>query len=378
MPRGTGSGSIFKRGRIWWCRIHVDGRPIDRSSGSESYDAAKRLLVKLNGLKSRGELGGAGAKLTINHILDHYLKDQALHVKPETLKIEKLVVDAHLRPHFGKLKSDKVTSNALTSYRNLRTMEGAHPTTCNRELSYLRTAMRTASRTTPPMIVPSDIPIRFPIVAEDAFARQGFIEDADFEKVVIELPSYLVPLTVTAYNTGIRRGELLRIKWDQIDFDGGVIRLHRGRTKTGDPRTVPMIGKMKEVLLKAKADRDEYWPECDHVFYRLGQPIKVFKNAWEGACQRAGMPDLQFHDLRRSGARNLSRAGVSETVIMRVTGHKTRAMFDRYNVVSETDLTDAAAKLDQHRRSKQKLESDLNRDNIRDSVQIGGPEMMGE
>jgi len=113
MPRGTGSGSIFKRGRIWWRRIHIDGRPVDKSSHSEEYEAAKRLLTKMNGQKARGELGGHGAKLRMNEVLDFYLKDQGMRVKPETLKIERMVVDAHLRPHFGSLKPEKITSVSL-------------------------------------------------------------------------------------------------------------------------------------------------------------------------------------------------------------------------------------------------------------------------
>src|ERR1035437_7843534 len=100
------------------------------------------------------------------------------------------------------------TSEALKNYRAIRTQEGASPTTCNRELGYLRTAMRTAAFTTPPMLSMTNIP-KFPIVSENEFARQGFTEDADFEKVVTTLPAYLVPLATVAYNSGIRRGELM-------------------------------------------------------------------------------------------------------------------------------------------------------------------------
>ena len=113
MPRGTGGGSIFKRGQLWWCRVYVDGVPVDESSKSDNYEDAKRHLGKMNGRKARGELGGARAKMTIARVLDYYLEDQALHVAPDTLKIEKLVVEAHVRPAFGKQRADKVTSAAL-------------------------------------------------------------------------------------------------------------------------------------------------------------------------------------------------------------------------------------------------------------------------
>jgi integrase len=115
-----------------------------------------------------------------------------------------------------------------------------------------------------------------PITNEDAFARQGFVEDELFERLRSELPEYLVPLAVVAYNTGIRRGESLKIEWEQVDFASKLVRLYRGATKTGDPRTVPMIGSMEEVLLKAKAERDEFWPDCPWVFSRLGDRLKDF------------------------------------------------------------------------------------------------------
>jgi integrase len=114
-----------------------------------------------------------------------------------------------------------------------------------------------------------------------------------------------------------------------VDFEAKVIRLRSGETKSGDPRTIAFLGDMEKVLVEAKAQRDEFFPECQWVFSRLGEPIKGFKNAWAAAVVRARFPNLLFHDLRRSAARNLSRSGVSETVIMKVTGHKTRAMLDR-------------------------------------------------
>jgi integrase len=110
-----------------------------------------------------------------------------------------------------------------------------------------------------------------------------------------------------------------------------------------------MIGDMHEVLRAAKSQIDEFWPDCRWVFHRIGSRLRHFKEAWDSACKRAGFPGLHFHDLRRSGARNLSRAGVPERVIMEITGHKTRAMFDRYNIVSEADLSEAAGRLEKYR-----------------------------
>jgi integrase len=339
-----GSGTIRKRGKIWWVQISVAGRVIRQSSKSEKYEVAERLRNKLLGQKARGELGGPNAKVTVNDVIDYFLKASAFRVQPNTLKIYRYVLDAHIRLAFGKLRPDKVTTSAILAYRSQRERDGAAFSTCNRELVYLRDALRTGAKATPPLLSLASIP-QFPIQNEQSRARSGFVVDDAFEKVLAALPSYLQPLAVVGYNTGVRKGELLKVRWTQVDFDAKLIRLRAGETKAGDPRTVPFLGDMEMVLLKAKAERDEYWPDCEWVFSHLGERIKSFKGSWAAAVIKAGFPALQFHDLRRSGARNLSRAKVPERVIMSITGHKTRSMFDRYNIVCESDLEGAATLL---------------------------------
>jgi integrase len=346
-----GAGTIAKRGKIWWVQICVDGLVIRQSSKSEKYADAKRLRDKLLGQRERGELGGHNARLSVDGLLNHFVKALAVRVRPDTLKIQSLVIDANLRPFFGNMKGDKITTDILLKYRQHRADEGRSPSTANRELSLLRNCLRTAAHSTPPLLPLTAIP-RFPITNEDGCARQGFLEDVAFDRLIAELPGYLVPLTTVAYNTGIRKGELLKMGWDQVDLDGDVLLLYRGETKSGKPRTLPMLGDMRAVLLRAREDRDANFPDCDRLFHRLGEPIKDFRGAWESACERAGVADLNFHDLRRSGARNLSRAGIPETVIMKITGHRTRSMFDTYNVTSEEDLAEAAVKLKAYRDAK--------------------------
>lgn len=84
---------------------------------------------------------------------------------------------------------------------------------------------------------------------------------------------------------------------------------------------------------------------CQYVFQRKGKPVKSWRKAWNVACKLAGCPGRKPHDFRRTAVRNLTRAGVTDTIAMAVTGHRTRAVFDRYDITSEADLDDAAAKL---------------------------------
>ncbi len=88
------------------------------------------------------------------------------------------------------------------------------------------------------------------------------------------------------------------------------------------------------------------------MFHRQGNQIKSLQKAWRSACRKTGLEGKLFHDLRRTAVRNMVRAGVPERVAMSISGHKTRAVFERYNIVSPQDLLEATAKIDSyHRRS---------------------------
>ena len=119
-------------------------------------------------------------------------------------------------------------------------------------------------------------------------------------------------------------------------------------------RTIPLSEEVHESLSRLKAERDRWWPESPWVFSRAGKPIKDFRKAWEDACTRAGVGDALLHDMRRSGVRNLVRAGVSEKTAMKISGHRTRNVFDRYDITSEKDLGEAMKKVQTHLNRKKK------------------------
>jgi integrase len=183
----------------------------------------------------------------------------------------------------------------------------------------LRTAFNLGRKCTPPkvLIVPY-----FPMVAE-TLVRQDFLTDEQYELLRDALPDYLRPLFVTGYFTGVRIGELLAIRWNQVDWEQGFITLSSADTKTGHSRAVPILdGDMRYWLEWAHKNADG----CDAVFHRDGVPIKEFRFTWRKACAAAGIPDLKFHDLRRTAVRNMRRAGVPQVVRMRISGHRTDSM----------------------------------------------------
>ena len=168
-----------------------------------------------------------------------------------------------------------------------------------------------------------------------------------------ELPEYLRPVITFAYYTGCRRGEILGLRWSQGDLKQRIVRLEPGETKNDEPREIPMIGELKDMISMQKDIRDQLWPACPWVFFRDGARIKNFRKAWESGLDRTisrSTPDQAklFHDLRRTGIRNLVRAGVPERVAMTISGHKTRSVFDRYNIVNRRNLHEAVMRLEHH------------------------------
>lgn len=125
----------------------------------------------------------------------------------------------------------------------------------------------------------------------------------------------------------------------------GCIRLAATQTKTKQARVAYMTGDFLAVMKKAKELRDRDYPQCQYVCHRDGKPFNNLIHGWKSACKRVGLEERTFHDLRRTGIRNFVRAGVPETVVMKISGHKTRSVFDRYNITSEEDLREAAHRL---------------------------------
>ena len=123
---------------------------------------------------------------------------------------------------------------------------------------------------------------------------------------------------------------------------GGVIRLSPGRSKTLVGRILPISPPIANALNRRRARRD---PDSPLVFHRDGIPVRRWRTAWRTACQAAGVPTRFLHDCRRTAARNLIRANVPERVAMLLTGHKSRAIFDRYNIINEQELLEAGDQL---------------------------------
>jgi len=248
-----------------------------------------------------------------------------------------------LRDYFGLQRAEDITPDCITAF--VRSRRGASAATIKYELAMLKRMFRLALRAGKATHVPE-----FPTV-EVRNARKGFFEAEDFERVRSHLPESLRAFAQFAYLTGWRKGEIQALRWAQVDFAAGTIRLEPGTTKNGEGRTFP-FGSYPQLDSLLRAQRGETSSVekakgciVPWVFHRRGKRILDLREAWVVACRRAGVPGRIFHDLRRTAVRNLERAGVPRSVAMQLTGHKTESIYRRYAIVSEADLSVGVGKL---------------------------------
>lgn len=182
--------------------------------------------------------------------------------------------------------------------------------------------------------------------------RSGFFEHNEFLSILAVLPDHAKLPVAIAYSTGMRLGELFSLRWDQVDLIEGKILLSPLQTKNKSPRLVYLRGELYESFLIAKDLRDRNYPDCPWVCHLEGERIKSIKRAWKTALKKVGLEGRLFHDFRRTAVRNMIRAGIPEKVAMSISGHKTRSVFDRYNIVSESNLKTAAEKIGSYHQSQ--------------------------
>ncbi len=337
--RGDGYLYRYPTSDVWWGKYYIPGNPKPQRFSTGERDE-KRARKKLRERTGAVRNGGA----TPEDVRRRRYEDckSRLYIDYRTNGRRSLPdLDRTVRPldaAFSGMRAIAITTERMREYSVARLDAGAAPATINKELAALRRMLTLGlgrkHREDVPMLHVEN-------------ARTGFLEPADFDALILALPEYLQPLVTYAYASGWRRGEVLGLTWARVTFDpdgGGTIRLEASQSKNGSGRVLPFVAS-SPLAVSLTAQRKRRRMDCPYVFHRNGKPIRYFYDAWRTACAAIGQPDLLFHDLRRSGIRNMVRAGVSEHVAMQRSGHKTNSVFKRYDIVSETDLRDADAKV---------------------------------
>jgi len=339
-------GTIYgqRRSPFLWIRYRVNGKEYRESTRSTSFRVAENLLTKRQTELGLGAFIAPNLKrTTFDDVVEMIRNDYIVNGKKSLDTLDTLI--KRLRQVFEGVRVVTITADRLTAYVRDRLASGAAHSTVRNEMNALRRALNLARRAGKVANLPP-----FPSINPGP-PRTGFLDDGDLPRLLGELSPELRPLVQFLALTGWRVGEALALTWDRVDFAQGVVTLDVGTTKNGAGRTFP-FGALPDLLALLEAQRDVTETTqrttgqiVARVFHRQGQPIRSFHDAWNGATERAGLKGLLVHDLRRSAIRRFVRAGIPERVAMSLSGHKSRSVFDRYNIVSDRDLSENVAKL---------------------------------
>jgi integrase len=289
--RRYGSGGLWRRGRVWWVKYYVDRYPIFESANTRDKDqAADFLRQRLAEAELKQLPSPTARRLTVRDLLNALLAEYELRGRASKKQLESRL-NLHLLPLLGPIRAQDFGNRHVDAYVRQRRHQKASDAAINRELEHLRAAFKFALENEE---IPRAPKIR--MLIEDN-VRTGFLEHTGYAALRQALPSYLVPLFVVGYHVGSRLGELLKLRWNQVDFPASQIWLERGQTKGKVARVLPIYGDMRETLLESFRLRNDKHPECKWVFNREGKKIVDFRKAWAKACAMAEVPDLHFHDL---------------------------------------------------------------------------------
>jgi integrase len=380
MTRQRGTGSIFLQpgSSIWWYQIWVNGKRERGSTGCRSKREADSFVRRKLAEYSVGLSSPETQKIAVKELVEDVLLRNKNNGN-KTVADDESRWKNHLEPFFGHLRATQLSSDLIDRYIHKRKSDQTRSKTApengtiNRELALLKSAFNHATEQTPPKVrfVP-----HFNMLEENN-VRRGFLQDEQYLRLSRECAFegiWLAGLFEIAYAYGWREDELLALRVGQLDLLGKIIDL--GETKNGDQRMIHMTEHVFQCLVRCVASKRS----DDFVFTRDdGSRIKDFRQAWWNACIRAGLGrfecrdcgsnvsegrkcttceskkkakyiGLKFHDLRRTGIRNMSREGIPEKVGMLISGHKTDSVYRRYNIVDMEVLKTATTKIEEHQR----------------------------
>jgi integrase len=359
MDRTKGTGSVFRRVKRgvelpnWYIGFRDrNGRQIQESTGQSIKQVAeRRLRTRLDEVDKNLPIE-VSRNLKYEDIRESLLKDYAANKTGLSTRRKAVYGIAYLDEFFGNMLVNNINTPLLREFRDKlltgelqrtvyrktkstdkREIKGASNATVNRIFALLRRGLNIAREDGLIHAVP-----KFPMLAEDN-VRAGFIESEDFKKLLTHLSAYLRPLLIFLFTTGCRVGAAKLITWDMVSRDAKYFDLPGRIVKNDTNITIPLTQELTDVLLKQFRKTGSN-----------GKPLPVFdstnlRKEWDDATTAYGRPDLLVHDLRRSGVRTLLNSGVQEKVAMMISGHKTRSVFDRYNIVAEKQLMDAMEKV---------------------------------
>ena len=278
-------------------------------------------------------------KLKFSEFAEIYLDDYAKTNKKSWMD-DKYRIEANMNPFFGEYYLKDISPLIIERYKTERLKSGVTKSTVNRELTIMKKMFNLAID----WKLAKDNPFsKVKLFSEKDTQKERILTKEEEERLLAESPDYLRSILTVALNTGMRRGEILNLKWSQVDFERGIIRVER--TKSGKNRLIPINNDVHVVLMRT---RDEA-QVGKHVFPnpKTGQPYTEVKKSFKAACKRAGISDLRFHDLRHTFATRLIGLGVDLITVRDLLGHFSVRVTQRYTHSNQNQKEDAVRKLNQ-------------------------------
>jgi integrase len=326
------------RGSAYYIRYaDKHGHRKEEAAGTNEKAALKLLQQRIgeaaSGAMPQGLKHKAGGDITIGDCLRLAVRDLERRRKPSA-KLYEYQIDTAFAS-IEKKKASLFTYDQAWKFIEARRKEGCKESTINRDLSQLRSALKLASEEPHKLI--ASVP-KIPQLDPGDNVRTGFLTPAQYSTLMSCLPDYLKPLTCFAYFTGLRKRTLCGLRLNQVDLTERLVWVSRKQTKNRHDHTVPILdGEMLRYCLEA-LQKNKVW-----LFEQQnGRPFNDFRRAWVAAVTLAGMPELRFHDLRRTAVKDWIATGAPESSVMAISGHKTHTMLRRYNIINAAVVQQAA------------------------------------
>ena len=331
-----GSGNIYRRGRVWWLTfVDADGRRVRESAKTTDPKKARSMLRKKVGQRESGTLVPRADRVTVDELLEDAIHDYEIKGLRTTSDAKKRRM--HLLGFFKGRRVQLVRDSEVMSYIRRRQGAGAANGTVNRELALLKKALRMGVKSRRVVMIPNVQMLK------EASPRRVFFTREEFTQLLPHLAPELRPPCTFAFMTGWRKEEIFLLEWKHVDLEASEITLPRELSKNDEGRTIKLAGELRSIIARQLEGRPD---GCAWVFHRNGRRIKDFRESWLKAQREAGLEGRVFHDFRRTAVRNMVRSGIPERVAMQISGHKTRDVFGRYDIVAGTDLEVAAVRID--------------------------------
>ncbi len=354
MWRGSGPSQTLKACAIFFLYRDSDGKQVKRSltyfnldpySITDAQDADAKF--KVGKRENQFFEVSPDTSMTFNELAKWYLKQGPVKQLASNYIIEKKLDLFNME--FGDKIVAKIMPVDLQNFQIKCQREGKMPATVDQDLGKVKTMINMAFEND--QVSGKTLKVFKRIkktLKKGSDVRDRILSFDEFQALMKHAGGHTRHVIAMAYYTGMRRGEILKLTWDKVDLKKRLIRLEPGDTKDRKARDVPIGDELFEIL-RSMPNRIQQAGEPNFVFQFRHKPVFDIRRGLSRACKAAGIKygrnvkdGFVFHDLRHTFNTNMRKAGVAETVIMKITGHSTREMFDRYNTVDSEDLKKAS------------------------------------